>query len=182
MDRDYNCIYLGLRSSSIFLFALGVYSTRVHQEAVWRTESASVYVCTCTLSVYSLMFKAFTLAEYLKKRFGGQRLHVYESVLALLLFIHYVKVFRLPEHTKKRIEGQRLQVYMSVHALFLFIHLCFRCLLYQSTPRGGLEDRDCMCIYLELRSFCLFTYVLGFYFTRVHQEEVWWTETACVYV
>lgn len=31
--------------------------------------------------------QVYTLPEYLKKRFGGQRLQVYMSVLALLIYI-----------------------------------------------------------------------------------------------
>ena len=38
-------------------------------------------------NIFCILLQVYTLPEYLKKRFGGQRLQVYMSVLALLIYV-----------------------------------------------------------------------------------------------
>ena len=40
-----------------------------------------------TPALASVLFQVYTLPEYLKKRFGGQRLRVYLSIFAIVLYI-----------------------------------------------------------------------------------------------
>ena len=54
-------------------------------------------------------FQVFTMPEYLRKRFGGQRIRIYLAVLALLLSI-FTKVsvrYRVPFWYKDRLSGYR---------------------------------------------------------------------------
>ena len=73
-------------------------------------------------SIYLLIFYVVTLPVYLKKRFGGERLQVYMSVMhssSIYLLIFYVVT--LPVYLKKRFGEQRLQVYISLLELLMFI-------------------------------------------------------------
>ena len=52
----YKCICLYLRFICLFTYVFSVSFTSGIQEEVWRAETTSAYVCTCALSVYSLLF------------------------------------------------------------------------------------------------------------------------------
>ena len=120
------------------------------------------YKCIClyfsSSSLYLLMFYVFTLPEYLKKRFGGQRLQVYMSLFELLFYIitEVLGVFSTRVSQEKVWWAETTSVYVTIWAPLLYIYLCFRCLLYQSNSSKGFVDRDYKCICHFLSSSSLY--------------------------
>lgn len=44
-------------------------------------------LCVAQLQAPTLSAQVFTMPEYLKKRFGGERIRVYLAILAVLLYV-----------------------------------------------------------------------------------------------
>ena len=52
-----------------------------------RRESLSLFTFLVLSNIKRGLFKVSTMPEYMKKRFGGERIRIYLSVLSLLLYV-----------------------------------------------------------------------------------------------
>ena len=52
-----------------------------------RRESLSLFTFLVLINIKRVVFKVSTMPEYMKKRFGGERIRIYLSVLSLLLYV-----------------------------------------------------------------------------------------------